>query len=123
MLVNQMRLWIFFSIVLFLVTIFFAYTIFAILKQKRLSEIRDDFINNMTHEFKTPISTISVSSEVLQQDDIKENPDRLKKYASIIEFEAKRLKSQVENVLNTSVIDSKLSLSKEEISLTNLLAK
>ncbi len=121
MLVGQMRLWIFFSIVLFLVTIFFAYTLMAILKQKRLSEIRDDFINNMTHEFKTPISTISVSSEVLQQDGISQNPERLKKYASIIEFEAKRLKTQVENVLNTSIIDSKLNLSKERLSVNELL--
>ncbi len=64
-LINQMGIWSFSTLVLLLVILFFSYSLFVILKQKRLSEIQKDFINNMTHEFKTPISTIAVSAEVL----------------------------------------------------------
>ncbi len=63
---GQMGFWWFSSGVLLVVIVFFAYTLFVILQQRRLSEIQHDFINNMTHEFKTPISTIAISSEVLR---------------------------------------------------------
>src|SRR6187551_3521531 len=92
-------IWSFSSIVLLLVITFFAYTLFVILKQKRLSEVQKDFINNMTHEFKTPISTIAVSTEVLKDPNIIHQPERLFNYASIIEKENTRLKNQVERVL------------------------
>lgn len=72
---NDLRLLMFFTLVLLLVIGFFTYTILVILKQKRLSEIKTDFVNNMTHEFKTPISTISLASDVLLRDDIAEKPE------------------------------------------------
>ena len=75
--INQMGIWSFSSVVLLLVIVFFAYTLFVILKQKRLSEIQKDFINNMTHEFKTPIATIAVSTEVLKDPNIVNQPERL----------------------------------------------
>lgn len=115
---NRMGVWIFSSSVLLLVIIFFAYAMFVILKQKRLSEIQKDFINNMTHEFKTPISTIAVSTEVLKNPAIIHQPERLLSYASIIENENRRLKNQVEHVLQMARMDkTDLKLEKAPISL------
>ncbi len=103
--INQMGIWSFSSAVLLLVIVFFAYTLFVILKQKRLSEIQKDFINNMTHEFKTPIATIAVSAEVLKDPNIVHQPERLLNYATIIEKENVRLKHQVERVLQMARFD------------------
>lgn len=104
-LISQMGIWLFSSFALLVVIIFFAYTLFIIMKQKRLSEIQKDFINNMTHEFRTPISTIAISSEVLKNPEIVNSPQRLLSYASIIQDEAFRLKSQVERVLQMATIE------------------
>src|SRR5690606_9071571 len=104
-LLNQMGIWSFSSIVLLLVIVFFAYTLFVILKQKRLSEVQKDFINNMTHEFKTPIATIAVSAEVLKDPDIIQQPERLRNYTAIIEKENTRLKHHVDRVLQMAQLD------------------
>ncbi|MDQ3191960.1 MAG: HAMP domain-containing histidine kinase [Bacteroidota bacterium] len=104
-LVSQMGIWLFSTVILLVVMVFFSYTIFVILKQKRLSEITTDFINNMTHEFKTPISTIAISSEVLTKPEIVNNPDRLQRYSSIISEENNRLKSMVERLLQIATLD------------------
>jgi two-component system phosphate regulon sensor histidine kinase PhoR len=119
---DDFKLLIFFSVVLLIVIGFFTYTILVILKQKKLSEIKTDFVNNMTHEFKTPISTIALSSDVLMRDDIIKNPERLKHYATIISEENKRLKSQVESVLQVSQIDShKIALNITSIDMHALI--
>jgi two-component system phosphate regulon sensor histidine kinase PhoR len=110
-LINQLGIWSFSSFVLLIVIIFFAYTLFIILKQKRLSEIQKDFINNMTHEFKTPISTIALSTEVLKDPGIIHQPERLWNYTTIIEKENSRLKQHVERVLQMA------RLEKEDIGL------
>lgn len=116
--INQMGIWSFSSVVLLLVIIFFAYTLFIILKQKRLSEIQKDFINNMTHEFKTPITTIAVSTEVLKDPNIVNQPERLLNYASIIERENFRLKQQVERVLQMARLDKEdIGLKRENVDL------
>jgi two-component system phosphate regulon sensor histidine kinase PhoR len=114
-LINQMGIWSFSSIVLLLVIIFFAYTLFVILKQKRLSEIQKDFVNNMTHEFKTPISTISLSTEVLKDPGIIEQSERLYNYTAIIEKENNRLKQHVERVLQMAQIDKEDIVLKKEV--------
>lgn len=112
--INQMGIWSFSSIVLLLVIIFFSYTLFVILKQKRLSEVQKDFINNMTHEFKTPISTIALSAEVLKDPQIIHQPDRLLNYTAIIEKENNRLKQHVERVLQMARLDKEdIGLKKE----------
>lgn len=118
---DQMRIWIVFSVLLFLVILFFSYALFVIFQQKKLSEIKTDFINNMTHELKTPLSTISASSEVLMKsNDIA--PERLSTYAGIINQESKRLKQQIESVLKISVIDTNvLKIKQEAIELNALL--
>ena len=106
-LLSQMGIWGFSSAVLLVVVLFFIYTLLAILKQKRLSEVQKDFINNMTHEFKTPIATIAISSEVLKSPGISSEPDRLLKYATVIENESHRLKQQVDRVLQMAQLDEK----------------
>jgi two-component system phosphate regulon sensor histidine kinase PhoR len=113
--------WIYLVIVFVFVFIFFAFSMGIIIRQKRLSEVKNDFINNMTHELKTPISTISLSSELLLRLDDNAEPDRMRKYASIIYKENKRLEQQVERVLNIAKLDKdKVSLNKELVDLDEL---
>src|SRR5689334_3652612 len=119
---NQMGIWSFSSVVLLLVIVFFSYTLFVILKQKRLSEIQKDFINNMTHEFKTPIATIAVSTEVLKDPGIVHQPERLLNYTTIIEKENLRLKQQVERVLQMARLDKEdIGLKKEHVDVHQLI--
>jgi len=119
---NQMGIWIFSSLVLVLVIVFFSYTLFVILKQKRLSEVQKDFINNMTHEFKTPIATIAVSTEVLKNPAIIHHPERLLNYATIIESENHRLKQHVERVLQMAKLDKDhIELKKENVNLHDVI--
>jgi len=121
-LINQMGIWTFSTIVLLTVIIFFAYALFVILKQKRLSEVQKDFINNMTHEFKTPISAIAVSTQVLKDPDILNQPERLSNYAAIIEKENNRMMQQVERVLQMARLDKEdIGLKKEFHDLHTLI--
>jgi two-component system phosphate regulon sensor histidine kinase PhoR len=114
--------WIYVTIIVVLVMIFFGYTITVILRQKRLSEVKTDFINNMTHELKTPISTIGLSSEMLMRSDFSNEPEKLQRYASIIFKENKRLENQVERVLNVAKLDKEeLTLKKEPVDVHELL--
>lgn len=109
-------------IIVVLVLIFFGYSLSVIIRQKRLSEVKTDFINNMTHELKTPISTIGLSSEMIMRTDFKEDPERLKQYAGIIYKENKRLENQVERVLNIAKLDKEaVSLKKEKYNIHELL--
>ncbi|NQV53541.1 MAG: HAMP domain-containing histidine kinase [Flavobacteriales bacterium] len=120
---SEMRFWVVSSIVLLAVLIFFTYVISVILRQKRLSEIKNDFINNMTHELKTPISTISLSSDVLLQKGIELQPERLRNYARIIKNENQRLQTQVERVLQIARLDKEeMDLTKQQVDLHQLVA-
>lgn len=96
---QQLSVWIVSTIVLIFILILLTYLLFIILKQKRLSEIQKDFVNNMTHEFKTPLASIQLSADVLKNPNILHNEQRLLNYATIISTEAKRLSHQVERVL------------------------
>ncbi len=121
-LISQMGIWGFSSAVMVVVIFFFVYTLFVILRQKRLSEIQKDFINNMTHEFKTPLSTIAISSEVLKDPTITHTPERLLNYATIIQTESQRLKQHVERVLQMARLEkSDLGLKKERLNLHELI--
>ena len=97
--ISNMRLSIFFSLVLFLAIIFFGYALYIILQQKRRSELQTDFINNMTHEFKTPIASIGLASEVLLKNDFIKKDKRLFSFTKIIKEQNQRLNLQVEKVL------------------------
>ncbi|MFT5619208.1 MAG: two-component system phosphate regulon sensor histidine kinase PhoR, partial [Arenicella sp.] len=123
LLLNQLEISIISTIIVLVVILFFAYALFVILRQKRLSEIQTDFINTMTHEFKTPISTIDISASVLMNPKIKDSPERLVSYATIIKNETARLKNQVEKVLQVAVLNKKSEeLKREELNLHELLA-
>jgi len=123
-LARDMNIWVVSSVFLLLVMIFFAYTIWVILRQKKLSEVRTDFINNMTHELKTPISTISLSTEALNNPKIASDPERLKNYTQIIKEETKRLKGQVDKVLQMATLDKRrVELTKEKINLHKVIEK
>jgi two-component system phosphate regulon sensor histidine kinase PhoR len=91
-------------IILILVVAFY-YTIATISKQKKLSVIKNDFISNMTHEFKTPISTISLAAEMLNDDSIIKTPEKQQRFVKMIRDENKRLSILVESILQTSILD------------------
>ena len=112
------QLWIFFSILLLLTVLFFVYAINIILRQKQLSELQKEFINNMTHEFKTPISTILIAADALLEEEQIKNKQDLKNYTQIIKEQNERLNRQVEKVLQVTKIGRKeIELKKEAISL------
>ncbi|MEQ9217050.1 MAG: HAMP domain-containing sensor histidine kinase [Cyclobacteriaceae bacterium] len=101
-LVSEMGFWQFTTVLTLLIVTFFGYAMFIILRQKRLSEIQKDLFNNITHEFKTPLSTLKVSSEVIAES--AEN-EKQKKYSGIILDEVSRLEKQVNQLLKASFID------------------
>jgi len=111
-----------FSALMLITVAFFIYSMFIILRQKQLSELQRDFINNMTHEFKTPISTINISTDVfLQNEKIKEDV-RLNRYAGIIKEQVLRLNTQVEKVLQLAKIErDSIELTQETLDLADLI--
>ncbi len=90
------------TLILFLV---FLYTIIVAFRQKKLTEMKNDFINNMTHEFKTPISTISLAAQMLNDSSVRKSPTMLQHISTVINDETKRLRFQVEKVLQISMFD------------------
>lgn len=100
----------------------FAYTILAIIRQKKISEMKTDFINNMTHEFKTPVATIMIASESLKDPEISANQNRVNRLASIIYDENVRLGSHIERVLNIARIDKgNLRIEMQEVGMNSLI--
>ncbi len=96
----------------------FVYTIYVILRQKKVSEMKTDFINNMTHEFKTPIATISLATDSIVSPKISGNPDKVLRFARIIKQENKRMNDQVEKVLQMAKLDkSRLNLNLTAVDL------
>lgn len=83
----------------------FAYTIFSIIRQKKMSEMKTDFINNMTHEFKTPVATIMIASEALKDPEVNEDQKRVNRLAGIIYDENVRLGDHIERVLNIAKLE------------------
>ena len=121
-LIDNMEIWIYSTVFLLLVSAFFAYALFIILEQKRFSEMQRDFINNLTHEFKTPISTIAISSNVLSEDKITEDKVRYKNYVNIIRSENERLNTQVEKVLQLNKLErGATNLKLEQVELVAIL--
>jgi two-component system phosphate regulon sensor histidine kinase PhoR len=119
---GDMTIWFFFMGLLLVAIIFFVYAIFVILQQKRLSEMQKDFINNMTHEFKTPISSINISADVIMDPGIINDPERLFTYGSVIKQENNRLNQQVDKVLQIARIESQsFHLNKTPVDLNALI--
>ena len=111
------------SIILLLVIIAcFGYAIYIILKQKKLSELKNDFINNMTHEFKTPIATVSLATEALSDPSIAKEKVNISKYVGVIKDETNRLGTQVERVLQAATMEKgDLQINKSKIDIHTLL--
>ncbi len=102
----------------------FFYAIITIRRQKRLSEMKNDFINNLTHEFKTPIFSISLASKMLKNSVPVRDSEKLSKYTELIDNEGKRLKSQVDKVLQMALIDSgNFKLEKKRVNVHQLIEK
>jgi two-component system phosphate regulon sensor histidine kinase PhoR len=100
----------------------FYYSISTILKQKKLSEIKNDFISNMTHEFKTPISTISLACDVLNDTSIFKSEEKTQKYIKMINDENKRLSLLVENILQTAILEKgQLVLSFQKVNIHSII--
>lgn len=123
--VGKMWFVLFLSGLLFLGILYgFYYTISTIAKQKKVSEIKNDFIGNMTHELKTPISTISLACEALSDSGINSSEDQKKTFVKMISEENKRLGVLVESVLQSAVIErGELKLKKQEVNLHELINK
>ena len=101
----------------------FIFTIYIIFRQKKLTEIKNDFINNMTHEFKTPISTISLAAQMLQDPAVGKSPAMFKHISGVINDETKRLRFQVEKVLQISMFErQKAALKMKEMNANELIA-
>ncbi|MEO9532667.1 MAG: HAMP domain-containing sensor histidine kinase [Crocinitomicaceae bacterium] len=111
------------SLLLVLIVVFaFYFAVSTIYKQKKLSEIKNDFISNMTHELKTPISTISLACEAAKDPDVGANEEVIQSFITMIDQENKRLGKLVENVLQTALIDKgKLKLNLEEVAINVLV--
>ncbi len=111
------------SFIFILIIIFsFGFTIWTIFRQKRLSDMKNDFINNMTHEFKTPITTISLAGQALTDPDIAQEPQRIVRFSSMILDESAKLGSQVEKILQMAIMDKgEFRLKVKEIEVHELL--
>lgn len=106
-----------------IVIIMFCVTIYSIFRQKRLTEIKNDFINNMTHEFKTPISTISLAAQMLSDPGVAKSQVMFNHISGIINDETKRLRFQVEKVLQMSMFDKKAAtFKKKEVDVNSLIS-
>jgi len=120
------KLWsmILISMTLIIIIVYsFTYTVTTIFRQKRLSEMKNDFMNNMTHEFKTPISTISLACEALSDKDVQKSGKFFKNYINIIVEENKRLAGMAEKILQTAVLDTgQFKMKRENINLHDIIS-
>jgi len=121
---SRLSIWYFFTGLLLTVLLFFGYTVSVIIRQRQLSQTQKDFINNLTHELKTPISSIALSAKIINDEKIVENPKRLIKYAQIIQEQNNRLSKNVEKVLNLATLEkTKIHLNKEKLELHDFLSQ
>ena len=111
------------SVVFMSIIIFAFYNVLSqLIKQRKIAEIKNDFINNMTHEFKTPIATINLALDAIKNPKIIDDKDKVKRYLGMIKEENKRMHAQVENVLRISKLEKReLNISKKNVNLHDLI--
>ncbi|MEP7278286.1 MAG: HAMP domain-containing sensor histidine kinase [Bacteroidota bacterium] len=120
--IHQLNFWIVTSVLLLLVLVGFAASMFYFYRQKFLNELQKDFVNNFTHEFKTPLAVMKLAAGVLSTPPITEQPERLKKYSAIIAQQTEHLQTQVERLLKTARTDQHdLPLEKETFIPNNII--
>ena len=107
----------------FILLVTFTITIYIIFRQKKLSEMKTDFVNNMTHELKTPVSTISIAAQMMKDSDISKSPEVFKHISTVINDETKRLGFLVEKVLQMSLFEGqKATLKLKELDINDLIS-
>jgi two-component system phosphate regulon sensor histidine kinase PhoR len=110
------------SFALIVILLVYVYSIFTILQQKKYSELQRDFINNMTHEFKTPLSSILIASNYLKQQNVIKTDEKLEKYTNIIISQSNKLNTHIETILNIAKSDnSPLVLDKKQLVVLPIL--
>jgi two-component system, OmpR family, phosphate regulon sensor histidine kinase PhoR len=121
---GKMNFWIISSALLLIVLILFGGGLYYFYRQKFLNETQKDFIHNFTHEFKTPVSVISLAADVLKNPSITEKPEKLATYAGIVEYQAAYLQNQTEKLLNFAYTESRhLHFSKEKVNMHELIQR
>ncbi|MDY0931838.1 HAMP domain-containing sensor histidine kinase [Chryseobacterium sp. CFBP8996] len=117
-LISSLRFWYLLTFALIIILLVYVYSIYTIIQQKKFSELQRDFINNMTHEFKTPLSSILLASESLNKQEVIQENSKLKTYTSIIINQSYKLNNHIEKILNIAKNDaSGLSLKPQKIIL------
>ena len=108
----------------FVLLITFMFTLYMAVRHKRMTKMKNDFINNMTHEFKTPISAISLAAQMLQDESVSKSPEMFQRLSGVISSETKRLRFQVDKVLQMSMFDDKntAALNMKELDANELIA-
>jgi two-component system, OmpR family, phosphate regulon sensor histidine kinase PhoR len=120
---GELQLWYFFTAILVVVILFFGYSMMIILQQKKLSEVQRDFINNMSHEFRTPLTSISLSADVLEEEAGGGNLDRLRKYIAILKEQTRLMQNKVDKVLQQAETEHRFfKLIKEPVDLKDFLS-
>ena len=120
---SSLKFWFVLSFALIIILLVYVYSIVTILQQKKYSELQRDFINNMTHEFKTPLSSILIASHYLKQQPTIQSDEKLEKYTNIIIAQSKKLNTHIETILNSAKSDnSPLQLDKKEMDMLPILA-
>jgi len=119
---SQINIWIISSLILLIVLILFGTGLYYFYKQKFLNESQKDFLHSFTHEFKTPVSVLTLAADVLKDPEISKKPDKLATYAGIVEYQSAYLHTQIENLLRFANAESHhLRLRKEKINLHELI--
>jgi two-component system, OmpR family, phosphate regulon sensor histidine kinase PhoR len=119
---SEMGLWYFFTAILVVVILFFGYSMMIILRQKRLSEVQRDFINNMSHEFRTPLTSIGLASDVLEEEGPGGDPERFTRYSAILKDQIGLLQKKVDKILQQAETEHKFfRLNKEQILLSDFI--
>ena len=117
-LISSLRFWYLLTFALIIILLVYVYSIYTIIQQKKFSELQRDFINNMTHEFKTPLSSILLASEALNKQELVQGNSKLQTYTSIIINQSYKLNNHIEKILNIAKNDaSGLSLKPQKIIL------
>jgi two-component system, OmpR family, phosphate regulon sensor histidine kinase PhoR len=122
--IGTLKIWIILTSVSLLILLFFVFVIFTVLRQKRLSELQHDFVNNMTHEFKTPITSTKIALEYLRNSDIIKADERFPKYIEMMGAQMDHLNNHVERILEISRMEKRLDkLQTRKIDLVQLVER
>jgi len=122
--IGNQKIWIVLTSVSLIILLFFTYVIFVVFRQKRLSELQRDFVNNMTHEFKTPITACKIALDYIKNHDAIRGDERLDRYCDMILAQTDHLNNQIERILQISLSEKRaFAIHKEKIDLSQLIEK